>query len=98
MDTKQPSDQQQLVAVIRNGLVLAGTTPAGTLRVPSANDLGDHLVVIESRLAPNGWLVITRSTGCPPGCSFVPPVRLQSEDAANSDELAEALLCVGRAA
>lgn len=86
------------VAAIRNGLVLAATTPAGLLRVPTTEDIGDEMVIIESRDGPGGWLVVTRSTGCPPGCSFVPPVRLQTDDHAKADELGEALLCVGKAA
>lgn len=84
------------MAVIRNGLVLAAVTPAGTLRVPTSEDIDGHVVIIESRDTPNGWKVITRSTGNPPKCSFVPPVRLQSEDTVNSDELGEALLSIGR--
>lgn len=92
------------VAAIRNGLVLAATTPAGLLRVPTTEDIGDYMVLVETRDGPASgtegvqWLIVTRSTGCPPGCSFVPPVRLQTDDHAKADELGEALLCVGRAA
>jgi hypothetical protein len=84
---------ETLILVIRSGLVLAATSPSGSLRVPTKADIGDDIVIIECRDNDN-WVIVTKSTGCPPACSFVPPVRLQKEDPANADALGEALLSV----